>query len=164
MQVLDTDLINGITDGRRIGVTRGALRFFASDDELGWVVAHEIAHNILQHAEDAKFQTMLHRLLSAWGAGSDSSEAMPPGPSLEVQADYVGAYLMARAGYDLDAVRRVWTRLARIELRQIRDGPSLADTHPPTKERLAAFELTRQEIEAKRRTGEPLSVQFEGGT
>jgi len=156
MQVLDTSIINGITDGRRIGVTSGALQFFLSDDELGWVVAHEIAHNILSHVQNAKLHAMLRIFLAARGEGSGTIATMPPRPSLESQADYVGAYLMARAGYDLSAIKRVWERLERIEALQTGQKPGLAQTHPPTKERLASFEITLQEIEAKRGAGTKL--------
>lgn len=161
MQVLNSDLINGITDGRRIGVTSGALKFFPSDDELGWVVAHEIAHNILSHVQNAKLQAMLRTFLAARGEVSGSTENMFPRPSLESQADYVGAYLMARAGYDLSAIKRVWERLVRVEARQGGQKPSLAQTHPPTKERLAAFEVTLQEIESKRQAGQLLDFRIE---
>jgi len=162
MQVLNTDIINGITDGRRIGVTRGALLFFSSDDELAWVVAHEIAHNILSHSQNMKLHVMVRALLAARGQESVSGDIPSYRPSLEVQADYVGAYLMARADYDLSAIKRVWKRLARIEARQGRPRTGLAETHPPTKERLAAFDVTLQEIEAKRQAGQPLDFQIEG--
>lgn len=161
VQVQDTPLINGITDGRQIGVTRGAMQFFRWDDELAWIVAHEIAHNVLSHNQNAKFQEMLHAFLSAWGEVSDSLDTVSLRPSLEAQADYVGAYLMARAGYDLDAVRWVWERLARIEALQTGQKPELAQVHPQTKERLAAFERTLQEIETKRQAGQPLPVRLE---
>jgi predicted Zn-dependent protease len=65
---------------------------------------------------------------------------------------------MARAGYDLDAVRRVWERLQRLEARPGGHRPQLAQTHPPTKERLAAFELTLQEIETKQKAAQPLEI------
>jgi predicted Zn-dependent protease len=156
MQVLDTDILNAITDGSQIGVTRGALQFFTLDDELGWLVAHEIAHNILSHVQDAKLQAMLRTFLTGRGEGAGASATMPPRPSLESQADYVGAYLMARAGYDLSAIKRVWERLERLESRQGGKHPELADTHPPTKERSAAFEVTLKEIREKQEAGEKL--------
>jgi len=159
MQVLDTDLINGITDGRQIGVTRGALQFFVSDDELGWVVAHEIAHNLLSHVQNMKLQAILGTFIAARGEESGSTVTMPPRPSLESQADYVGAYLMARAGYDLSAITRVWERLERLESRQPGQRRGLAFTHPPTKERRVAFEVTLREIETKRRLGLPFDIQ-----
>ena len=161
MQVLGTAVINGVTDGRRIGVTSGALQFFSSDDEVGWVVAHEIAHNILNHSQNAKLEMMLQAFRLAWGESTNSLDTVPSEPSLEAQADYVGAYLMARAGYDLDAVRRVWERLQRLEARPGGHKSRLAQTHPPTKERLAAFETTLQEIETKRRAGQLLDFQIE---
>ena len=161
MQVLHTDIINGITDGRRIGVTRGALLFFSSDDELGWVVAHEIAHNILNHSENMKLHVMVRALLAARGQESVSGDTLSPGPSLEVQADYVGAYLMARAGYDVTAIKQFWKRLERIEAWQGRSRAQLTKTHPPTKERLTAFEVTLQEIDAKRQAGEPLEFSLD---
>jgi len=161
MRVLETDLINGITDGRRIGITRGALHFFSLNDELGWVVAHEIAHNILSHSQNMQLQAMLRAFLTARGEEFSMAGPVVQRPSLEVQADYVGAYLMARAGYDLSAIKRAWKRLERIEARQGRPKAELAKTHPPTKERLAAFETTLQEIEAKRQSGEPLDFSLD---
>lgn len=162
LEVLPTDLINGITDGRRIGVTRGALWFFPWDDELAWVVAHEIGHNILNHVQNAKLQAMLRTFRTAMGEGADATDQMPPKPLLESQADYVGAYLMARAGYDLSAIKRVWERLARITARH-KGGqkPGLAHTHPSTRERLAAFEVTLREIETKREAAQPLEMRLE---
>ena len=161
MRVVDSDIINGVTDGRRIGVTSGALRFFPSHDELGWIIAHEIAHNILHHVQNAKLQAMVRAFLAARGENAVSADAMPSMPSRESQADYVGAYLMGRAGYDLSAIKRVWERLQWIETRQGGRRSSLALTHPPTKERLAAFDVTLQEIEAKRRLGQPLEILVE---
>jgi beta-barrel assembly-enhancing protease len=158
LQVLDTPLINGISDGRQIGVTRGAMQFFRWDDELAWIVAHEIAHNVLSHNQNEKLRVMLRAFLLVWGEAADFVDALPSKPSLETQADYVGAYLMARAGYDLKAVRWVWERLARIEALQTGQKPGLAQVHPPTKERLAAFELTLQEIDAKRKAAQPLET------
>lgn len=163
LHALPTNLINGITDGRRIGVTQGALRFFSSDDELGWILAHEISHNILNHVQNAKLQAMLRAFLVASGEGSDPTGPLPSGPSLEAQADYVGAYLMAQAGYDLSAIKRVWERLQRLEARQGGRKSRLAQTHPSTTARLAALEITLREIEARRQTGQPLQMGFEEG-
>lgn len=168
LHALPTNLINGITDGRRIGVTQGALRFFSSDDELGWILAHEIGHNILNHVQNAKLQAMLRAFLMASGEGSDPTGPSPTGPSptgpsLEAQADYVGAYLMALAGYDLSAIKRVWERLQRLEARQGGRKSRLAQTHPSTTARLAVLEITLQEIEARRQSGQPLQMGFEEG-
>jgi predicted Zn-dependent protease len=68
---------------------------------------------------------------------------------------------MARAGYDLSAIKRVWERLARIEAKQGGQGQGLVQTHPPTKERLAAFEVTLREIRAKQDAGLLLDFRTE---
>ena len=103
-------------------------------------------------------QAILLAFLAARGKAADSVD--PPLSHLprKAQADYVGAYLLARAGYDLDAVRRVWKWLERIETPQAGWGSELAQAHPPTKERLAAFETTLQEIETKQKAAQPLEI------
>ncbi|HSN05423.1 MAG TPA: M48 family metalloprotease [Nitrospira sp.] len=154
LQVLQTDQINGLSDGRQIWVTTGLLRFVRSDDELACVLAHEIAHNVLGHVQEARLQAMLNTLLGAT-VGEAAPSSAPP-RSLEAQADYIGSYIMARAGYDLQAVRRVWQRLREIEVQQAAPGQSLGRSHPATDERLAAFEATVMEIEGKRVRGELL--------
>jgi len=104
---------------------------------------------------------MLRAFLAARGEESGATAAIPPRPSLESQADYVGAYLMARAGYDLSAIKWVWERLERIEVKQGGQEQGLVQTHPPTKERLASFDITLQEIEAIREAGQLLDFRIE---
>lgn len=104
---------------------------------------------------------MLRIFLAARREESGAMAATPPRRSLESQADYVGAYLMVRAGYELAAIARVWKRLESIEAQHGGQGPGLARTHPSTKERLASFEITLQEIEAKRGAGQLFDFRIE---
>jgi len=159
LQLVETDQINGITDGRRIGVTTGAMRFLRSDDELAWVVAHEIAHNVLSHVQNAKLSAMLRSFLGATVGSSVAPPVSPPQRSLESQADYVGSYIMARAGYDLQAIKQFWRRMKDLPSRPLM--PEVIMTHPTTAERLAAFEETLKEIEERRARGESLQPVLE---
>lgn len=159
--LIDSERINGVSNGRQVAVTTGAMRTFFWDDELAWILAHEIAHNILSHIENAKLRVMLNTFLNATIATALPATNAPEPRSLEAQADYVGSYLMARAGYDLDAIRRVWIRLREIESRQAAIIHEMAQTHPTTTERLSAFEETLQEIEDTRRRGESLYPRLE---
>ena len=155
VQLVESDQIKGIADGRQIGVTTGTMRVVGSEDELAWVVAHEIAHNVLNHSQNARLQLMLNTFLSATiGASGDLAGTMPPRRSLEARADYVGAYIVARAGYDVRAIKQFWRRLER--LRSGETTPEMDRDHPTTAERLAAFEGTLKEIEEKRQRGESL--------
>jgi len=159
VQLLESNQINGIADGRRVGVTTGAMRFVRSDDELAWLLAHEIAHNVLSHSQDAQLRAMLSAFL---GATAGTSATMPisiPRRSLEAQADYVGAFIMARAGYDVLAIKQFWLRIER--LRTGENQPEMDVTHPTNDERLTAFEITLKEIQEKRDRGESLQPVLE---
>ena len=159
VQLIESDEINGITDGRRVGVTTGAMRFLRSDDELAWVLAHEIAHNVLSHAQNARLHAMLNAFLGATMGASAEASTEVPRRSLEARADYVGSYLMARAGYDVQAIKQFWRRMER--LRSGEENSEMDRTHPTTAERLAAFDVTLKEIEEKRDRGELLQPVLE---
>ena len=161
LRLIESDMINGVSNGRVMAVTTGAMQAFSGDDELAWILAHELAHNILSHAQNAQLRVLLNAFVHATSAGSTLPDQPSPDPrTLEAQADYVGAYLMARAGYDLDAVQRVWERVRQLEERQPTVKRGFSQTHPTTAERLAAFQETFKEIQGKRRRGESLRLQL----
>lgn len=79
------------TNGQRVKITSGMLGFFASDDELAFVLAHELSHILLGHA----------------GAFN--------GPSLrsaEVEADRLGIRIVAVAHFDPELAAEFPERLA----------------------------------------------------
>ena len=136
-----------------------AMRFLRSDDELAWVVAHEIAHNVLNHSQNARLRAMLNAFVGAtMGASAEASVPLPQ-RSLEARADYVGAYIMARAGYDVHAIKQFWRRIERLSSGEKR--PEMDVTHPTTAERLVAFDMTLKEIETKGERGESLQPVLE---
>jgi membrane-associated protease RseP (regulator of RpoE activity) len=73
--------------GDHFYVTSGFMRFAKTDDELALVVAHELAHRI-------------------------SGMRVVPGAQVELQADRLGLYLAARAGYDISIAPAFWDRVA----------------------------------------------------
>ena len=159
MQLIDSQQINGIADGRHVGVTTGAMQFLQSDSEVAWILAHEIAHNVLNHSQNARLRVMLNAFLGATAGASATVPASVPRRSLEAQADYVGAYILARAGYDLQAIKQFWRRIE--SLRSGENQSEMEVTHPTTAERLAALDVTLKEIEAKRDRGELLQPVLE---
>ena len=70
----------------------------------------------------------------------------------EAEADYVGLYYMARAGYATQDVEMFWQRLGVQNPKNI----MRAKSHPITPSRLLSIRLTAKEIEAKQQAGEPL--------
>jgi predicted Zn-dependent protease len=98
---------------------------------------------------------MLNTFVGAIMGASAEAPTEVPRRSLEARADYVGAYIMARAGYDVRVIKQFWRRIERL-LRSGEESPEMDVTHPTTAERLAAFEVTLKEIEEKRDRGELL--------
>lgn len=164
-----TPVINAQTDGKIIIVTHGIMRFVESDDELALVVAHELGHNTMGHI-NKKMQNGLagslgglavDAVLAAAGVaqGNQFSQlgsqlgAAAYSVQFEQEADYIGMYFMARAGFDTSGVADFWRRMAA-------EGQSSIDhntSHPSSPARFLAIEQTHAEIAAKQRSGRPLN-------
>ena len=130
IEILDN--IDAYTEGERIVVYSGLLRFLESDDELAVILGHELAHALL-------------------GDGLDPAAA-------EREADAVSLYLAARAGYDISVARGLSQRFVRefpLAL-EARTG----HTHLRSPERSLALEATTREIQRKLVHGEPLEPEI----
>ena len=154
VQVTEIAQVNARTDGRRsIQITRGMLDFAHTDPELALVVGHEIAHNAMGHLNA---RTQLMRSLAAAGPATTggSANGMTPAfsQSLEMEADRMGLYIVARAGMPIEDAPRFIERLAGIP-----GGNVQARTHPTSRARVNALTRTVQEIENKRAAGQPLT-------
>lgn len=163
------DEVNAYADGKQVIVQRGMLRFATSDTELALVVSHEIAHNSMSHIRskmtnyalgsilDIAAQVLLkvptQGLFGNAGANAYSKE-------FEAEADYVGLYIMARAGGDIDNAPQFWRRMAALSPAAIQS--SHMSTHPATPERFVALEETVKEIKAKKAAGKPLEPNLKG--
>jgi hypothetical protein len=124
------------SDGRHIVISTHAVEF-ASDDELALVIGHEMAHIVMGHFDRAgRVVPIVHTTLP--GGLPDASYAT------EAEADYVGEYLAAGAGYDIRKAAELWSRIGTAEPGQ---------AHPPSRERLARALATASEIERKRDAG-----------
>ncbi len=156
------DEVNAYADGKRIAVTRGMMRFVESDRELALVVSHEIAHNAMRHIDARRRNYLLGSLLdlvaAAYGINTQGlfgqAAAQAYSQEFESEADYVGLYVMARAGMPIEGAALFWRRMAAEHPGSIRG--SHTSTHPATAQRFAALELAVREIRAKRQRGEPL--------
>jgi membrane-associated protease RseP (regulator of RpoE activity) len=147
VHVVESDQINAYADGTRILLTTGILHFVAGDDELAFVLAHEIAHNALEHSQTTRLKSALDNFLAATTGEMNPGMSPPARRSLEAQADYVGMQIVAKAGFDVQAAGNFWRRL--IKASGIRTSTPFLSTHPDTPDRLMAFERALREIEAK---------------
>lgn len=158
---------NAATDGTSVYVTNGMLDFAPQDRDLAVVLGHEIAHAIAGHpqamaakqAKDSKrsivgtvVDTAAEIGGTAYSAVTGLSSARENSIQFEMEADYVGLYLAARAGYDVSNAADIWHRLEA-------EYPNTADggwTHPSSDERYEAMRRTAEEIAAKRADDRPL--------
>ncbi|MDJ0865336.1 MAG: M48 family metalloprotease [Myxococcota bacterium] len=115
-------------------VISGMLRFLPDDDDLAIVLGHELAHMILSHR------------------GVATTERT------EADADYLGMYLAARAGFDVSGANALWDRMARHNPFSTIDWGFYG--HPTSPARSLALEATRQEIAEKLQRGEPLEPEW----
>jgi beta-barrel assembly-enhancing protease len=129
VQIIAGSSINAQADGRYVQINAKMLEFVANDDELATIMGHELAHNILRH-----------RALKT------------PSKQAEYAADRMGVWLMARAGYDVDAVIPFWTRFEK----RTNAGIFADGTHPSSKKRLAAVAVAVAAFKAQRAAGQPL--------
>lgn len=163
---LQTDeRVNAFADGRAIHVTTGLVRFVASDDELALIVGHELAHNTMDHIGKQRGNRIAGRFVGAvldaflggTGVFTQIGEEAAGGAysqDFEAEADYVGVYYAARAGYDVKGAADLWRRMATANPAAIHLAGS---THPSTAKRFLAIEAAADEVAAKAAKGEALA-------
>jgi len=157
----NADQVNAYADGRRIVITRGMLNYARSDQELAYVIAREMAHNILGHAAKLRMgATMggiidnLVRLNPDLETMTGRAGIMPFTPTLDAEADRLGLFLAARAGYSIDEAVPFWRGLAMRAPASVANGYTAI--HPDTEARVAALEKAAAEIGTKQAKKRPL--------
>jgi len=165
IEVGQADLVNAYGDGYRVLVTRGMLRALHSDEELAYVLAKEIAHNVLGHAarqnQGATMGGIIDNLVQLepdLSALSGSSGLRPVRPEFDTAADRLSVYLLARAGYDVSGVTGFWRRLAQEYPASIANGYTAL--HPETERRLEALDQAVQDVRARQAEGRPLAPEL----
>lgn len=138
--------LNARADGRRLFISTALAGFTQNDDELALILGHELAHNVLGHRAwsetGGEGRTVVER---------DCDPRVCVG-SQEDQADRVGLFLMARAGYDPGVAAPFWRRFGESNWR-VR-FPQLAHASAGTRAR--RLETVQAEIEALVRDGSPV--------
>lgn len=146
IQLLPSNKRDAGADGRLISLTTAMVDFTRDDDELAAVIGHELAHNGLGHRDALDAKDVKRGLLGQFGKNATRIR------QTECEADYVGLYYMARAGYRIDGVPAFYRRFgATYDM-----GPLSDRTHPSGRKREAAAAATLAEIAAKRAAGAPL--------
>lgn len=151
------------TRGNFIFVWTGMLKTVRSEDELATVLSHEFAHVLAGHTEENPTveatsilagvagsvvrEVAAYRGLGALGQlaellVSESIKAIAVNPMLrekELDADRIGLFLMADAGYDPREAIEFWRR-ATSDPDFSGSGIQFISTHPSTEDRLIFLE------------------------
>lgn len=170
----DTSL-NAYADGTSVHVSPAMVRFAAQDQELAFILAHEFSHNIMRHVEGKQRNAMLGTLLgvaadlAATSQGYDTQGQLGKlgmgiganaySPAFEAEADYIGLYLLARAGYEYKNAPAFWRRMSVENPQAIYTG----STHPSNAERYVNMNKTIAEIDYKKANNVPLIPEFKKG-
>ena len=164
---MNSSEINAYADGEQVVITTGMMRF-ATDAELAVVVGHEIAHNAMGHISAMKSNSLWGAIAGALADGLSAAGGVQTGGAyaqlgadagasrfsqdFEREADYVGLYILARAGVEIDQAPEFWRHMAIANPGSI----GLATSHPTSAERFVRLEQAVIEIEEKRQDGRPL--------
>lgn len=161
----DEDVLNAWADGKGVFITPKMVSFAASDEELANVLAHEYAHNVLKHPQStgqnatagALGGMLLDVLAKSQGIETGGQLSKLGGGigqyhysvDFEREADYVGMYILARAGYNVDGATDFWRRFTT----QNPGGLYGSRSHPSNPERTLSMKKTAREITAKQQAG-----------
>ena len=144
VQLNPSNELNARADGRRLFISTALAGFTQSDDELAVILGHELAHHVLRHRTWS----------DVGGAAREANDAaaINGAGDKETQADRVGLFLTARAGYDTRIAPAFWRRFGaanwRVRYPQLR--------HASAEARARALEQVQVEIDAKLAQGGPL--------
>ena len=159
---------NAFTDFKKIVIQTGILRMTKTDSDLAVIVGHELGHVTMGHYDKRQINGLIGALggtaidggfllggISTGGAFTgylQSAGLVAFSVGFEMEADYVGAYYAARAGYDISGAEEVWRTLSLEMPASIR----IATTHPTTPVRYLQMRKVIEEIAEKKRKNEPL--------
>jgi predicted Zn-dependent protease len=93
-QVVPKAGLNAWADGTYVQITSALVHFTRDEDELAAVLAHEFAHNVLEHKDHLERE----------------GRSLGRVRTTEAEADQLSVRLMANAGYDPTAAVRFWRR------------------------------------------------------
>ena len=157
----NTDIVNAYNDGRRILITRGMMTFAKSDEDLAYVLAKEISHNILGHARKQKNNAAMGGIIDNlaqvrpdMSTLNGTAGVQPFSQENDAAADRLSLYLLARAGYNPANALIFWQRLAAQYPGTVLN--SYTAIHPATSYRLIELQKNLDILKTKQNNGQAL--------
>lgn len=158
----DAKGLNAHADGTNVVVYPAIIDFAKNDNQLAFVLAHEFAHNILNHqkslAQNVAAGGILGSLIDiaagtqgvntsgAFGKLGAKTGQLSYSPEFEHEADYVGLYILARGGFDYAQAPAFWRNMSQANPEAI----YTTTTHPTNPARTLQMNKTVDEINYKK--------------
>lgn len=142
--------------GGKIGVYTGILKVATTADQLAAVLGHEVGHVIARHGTERvsqaaaqegilsivdamgdKGSTQHGLLMAGLGLGAQFGIMLPFSRKHESEADEIGLYLMAQAGFNPQESIQLWRNMS-----QTGGGspPEILSTHPSNASRISGLQ------------------------
>ena len=160
--------LNAHADGKQVVIYPAMVEFVANDNHLAFILAHEYTHHMMRHVQatqrnvtgGALLGTLVDVLAASQGVNTQGqvgqlgaqTALLSYSPSFEHEADYIGLYILARAGFDYAQAPAFWRDMSRNNP----EGIYNRTTHPTTPERFVMMNKTIAEIEQKKAAGQRL--------
>ena len=114
VQVLPSGFPNAFADGEKVFITMAAIKLAQTEDELAFLIGHELAHNILHYKTfDANEANLLAiDYLDKPKIRKIKSILVWSNENREIEADIEGMHLAFKAGFSLENVNDYWRRLS----------------------------------------------------
>lgn len=159
--------------GGKVAVLSGILPLTQNENGLAFVMGHEVAHSVANHANERLSQLLIAEMggavlsealnkqpqktrqlaLAAYGLGAQVGILLPYSRLHENEADQLGLIFMAMAGYDPQTAIGFMERM--MEMQKGQQPPEFLSTHPAEENRIQNIkEYLPEAMKYYRKTGE----------
>ncbi len=170
VHLINSNIVNACCyPGGKIVVYAGILQYMKTEDDLSFVLGHEISHALLDHSRTqqsvnqtkstvstatylgsfaldlfglTQFGNMARAAINIANTGSQFLLTQPWGRDHELEADKLGLILSHLAGYDIKGVPEFWVRFSQAGGNQF----DFFSTHPSDDKRISVMNDTINEI------------------
>lgn len=164
--LVENDALNAFClPGGKVVVYTGILKVARNDDQLATVISHEIAHALARHGAERMSSSMVQQGIQVlgnvvlastapeyqnvfnqtYGIGSQVGVMLPYGRMQESEADEIGIYLMAEAGYNIREALKFWENMSEGK----KDTNDFLSTHPSSTTRIKDIEKVIIKVQNK---------------
>ncbi|GGH48049.1 peptidase M48 [Mangrovimonas yunxiaonensis] len=151
--------------GGKIVFYTGILPIAKNETGVAAIMGHEVAHALANHGQQRMSAGMLQQIGAiglnvalqndenlelynqAYGVGTTVGGMLPFSRAHETEADRIGVYLMAIAGYDPDESWKLWERMKANSGGQA--PPEMLSTHPSSDSRIADLKTLASKAKAE---------------